>query len=163
MNVAGDNRILQAKNQLKDMIQKEPRMQHKWSDTKWINDIVTILGAPNTSTATFVGTKGVTRLVTAVILVTTLGLLVNCCHPRVDSETSGLKLWPTLLLRLNFGSTHSVHLSFQHTGWQKLREGAKGLQRKIWSRKKVLSPNIWVILRCWGNSSILCQQNSDAL
>ena len=22
---------------------------------------------------------------------------------------------------------------------------------------------IWVILRCWGNSSILCQQNSDAL
>ena len=23
--------------------------------------------------------------------------------------------------------------------------------------------HIWVILRCWGNSSILCQQNSDAL
>ena len=45
-NVASDDRILQAKNQLKDMIQKEPRMQHKWSDTKWINDIVTILGAP---------------------------------------------------------------------------------------------------------------------
>ena len=24
-------------------------------------------------------------------------------------------------------------------------------------------PCLWVILRCWGNSSILCQQNSDAL
>ena len=24
-------------------------------------------------------------------------------------------------------------------------------------------PNIWVILRCWGNSSMVCQQNSDAL
>ena len=23
--------------------------------------------------------------------------------------------------------------------------------------------HIWLILRCWGNSSILCQQNSDAL
>ena len=44
MNVAGDNCILQDKNQLKDMIQKEPRMQHKWSDTKWITDIVTISG-----------------------------------------------------------------------------------------------------------------------
>ena len=24
-------------------------------------------------------------------------------------------------------------------------------------------PLIWVILRCWGNSSMVCQQNSDAL
>ena len=24
-------------------------------------------------------------------------------------------------------------------------------------------PNIWLILRCWGKSSIICQQNSDAL
>ena len=27
----------------------------------------------------------------------------------------------------------------------------------------IFSRTIWVILRCWGNSSILCQQNSDAL
>ena len=76
---------------------------------------------PNSSTATLGGTKDVARLVTLVILVTTLGLLVNRCHPRADSETSGLKLWPTLLLWLNFGSTESAHLSFQYTGWQKLR------------------------------------------
>ena len=29
-----------------------------------------------------------------------------------------------------------------------------------WAKKSFI---IWLILRCWGNSSILCQQNSDAL
>ena len=35
-----------------------------------------------------------------------------------------------------------------------------------WSNRmasKKLDTLIWVILRCWGNSSILCQQNFDAL
>ena len=29
--------------------------------------------------------------------------------------------------------------------------------------KRQKPPCIWVILRCWGNSSMVCQQNSDAL
>ena len=33
---------------------------------------------------------------------------------------------------------------------------------RIW-QVRVRRMKIWVILRCWGNSSILCQQNSDAL
>ena len=28
------------------------------------------------------------------------------------------------------------------TGWQKLREGAKGVRRKVWTRTKILTPNI---------------------
>ena len=31
------------------------------------------------------------------------------------------------------------------------------------NRVQTFSNNIWVILRCWGNSSMVCQQNSDAL
>ena len=27
-------------------------------------------------------------------------------------------------------------------GWQKLRKGAKGLRRKVWTQTKILSPNI---------------------
>ena len=43
-----------------------------------------------------------------------------------------------------------------------------GSNASLLTRFLRLSPNltlnyIWVILRCWGNSSILCQQNSDAL
>ena len=34
-------------------------------------------------------------------------------------------------------------------------------RRSQGSQKVVIS--VWLILRCWGNSSILCQQNSDAL
>ena len=30
-------------------------------------------------------------------------------------------------------------------------------------RSRFYSKTIWVIVRCWGNSSMVCQQNSDAL
>ena len=32
------------------------------------------------------------------------------------------------------------------TGWQKLCEGMKGLRRKVWTRTKILSPNIRYII-----------------
>ena len=32
------------------------------------------------------------------------------------------------------------------SGWQKLREGTEGLRRKVWTRTKILSPNLCAIL-----------------
>ena len=40
-------------------------------------------------------------------------------------------------------------------------ENIKVLFFWIYSSKHIVC--IWVILRCWGNSSMVCQQNSDAL
>ena len=37
------------------------------------------------------------------------------------------------------------------------------LWQRGWRIMSYIKKKIWVILRCWGNSSILCQQNSDAL
>ena len=34
------------------------------------------------------------------------------------------------------------NMSEIHARWQKLREGTKGLRRKVWTRKKILSPHI---------------------
>ena len=37
--------------------------------------------------------------------------------------------------------THK-HISLSKAGWQKFREGTKGLRRKVKTQKKILSPNI---------------------
>ena len=42
-------------------------------------------------------------------------------------------------------------------------KGSIILQRNWFINEFDRKINIWLILRCWGNSSILCQQNSDAL
>ena len=54
---------------------------------------------------------------------------------------------------LNWPST----TKWQPPGWQKLRKGAKGLWRKVWTRTTILSPNMNAILSRYRDSSRITQ------
>ena len=72
---------------------------------------------------------------------------------------------------------NSEWLHSQNSDLQRSRPGQSWTSGEVWAiaptgiMRTIKSGNIvkkkdgriWVILRCWGNSSILCQQNSDAL
>ena len=85
-------------------------------------------------------------------------------YGKVRPKTGFGMLWLSRLMasRLKYGSFGWIWL------WRELEKVRIGKNKKdavikYSTIKKVILDLLWVILRCWGNSSILCQQNSDAL
>ena len=97
------------------------------------------------------------------------------CHPAQFWKKPG-KLWFAPFLKIWPVSQNIVHVDYEFYVLlyilTNMKTCGKVANTKSWivmfSKKTPVysghwTIRIWVILRCWGNSSMVCQQNSDAL
>ena len=68
----------------------------------------------------------------------------NCLSTEGDSDIVRLEVKPNILNLWTWSNHGWYHVL---SGWQKLCEGTKGLRRKVWSRTRILSPNIRILSR----------------
>ena len=82
----------------------------------------------------------------------------------IKSVAQNKSITRSALFSYEFSESRSVETESQHNSCRWRIPPQKNKSRRcMFQRFGQNTVYIWVILRCWGNSSMVCQQNSDAL